>query len=78
MKGWDLRHQKKQHEQRIKNAKSTISTSLLINSLENAAKTKTSTTRVKVVESPKAIHETSIYKFLKPFKLQQYAKVWLV
>jgi len=77
MKDWDFKNQQKQHEQRIKNAKPTISTLLSINSLESAVKTKTGTSRVKVVKSPNPINETSIYKFLKPFKLQQYAKVCL-
>ena len=85
MKTWSKKEQKKIHDRRIKNAKPTISMrKIVFNSpvLEKLPpiikQTPPAAARPKIGEgsSSKApVYKTAIYKLLKAFKLQQYARV---
>ena len=78
MKKWAEREQKRMHEKRVKNAKPTIRKALtasseklpLIKTGGNVLKGKPSSASGKDTTG-----STAIYKLLKAFKLQQYARV---
>lgn len=79
MKHWAQKELQKIHDKRVRNAKPTISMINLNSSIEKTPQLKTKGQLPKTSEfsgrAKDRVSNTAIYRLLKAFKLQQYAKV---